>query len=51
MRIITAVVILTLIGCVRGSFMDRYKMAVKSGFQRMPEAKQIEDHPSGRPII
>jgi hypothetical protein len=43
MKVITAVVILTLVGCVRGSFMERYKMAVKSGFKKIPEARQIED--------
>ena len=33
MKVITAVVILTLVGCVRGSFMERYKMARQVGLQ------------------
>ena len=42
MRIVTSIVLLALLGCVRGSFLDRYKMAVKSGFKKIPEAAQIE---------
>jgi hypothetical protein len=41
--IITGVIIFALVGCVRGSFIERYKMGVKSGFKKIPEAKQIED--------
>jgi hypothetical protein len=43
MRTVISIVMLALLGCGRGSFMERYKMAVKSGFKKIPEAKQIED--------
>jgi hypothetical protein len=37
-------VILSLMGCCNQmDFLDRYNMAVKSGFSQIPEAKEIED--------
>ena len=42
-KFIASIVMLALLGCTRSSFIERYKMAVKSGFQKIPEAKQIED--------
>jgi hypothetical protein len=43
MKIIASMVVLALLGCARGGFIERYKMGVKSGFRKIPEAKQIED--------
>ena len=43
MKIIAALLFLVIVGCIRGSFIERYKRGVKSGFKKIPEAKQIED--------